>query len=104
MAGNGRQKRKAQCDGCGESVTGDHTVCSPCLSIFSSEHDAALQGQPGDALAAHYRLVNLYTVCCARAKTRASYRRLAAEIAETLAGQAPALARKLPPVPRPKLR
>ena len=90
--------RKRQCDGCGETHAGD-SVCSPCLAIFAAEHEAAAAGQPEDALAAHYRLVNLYTVCCARAKTQASYRAVAEGIATALKEQAPRLARKLPQLP-----
>src|SRR5688500_5363548 len=89
--------RKKQCDGCGEEFVGE-SVCSPCLAVFSAEHESALAGTD-DALAAHYRLVNLYTVCCARAKTQASYRPIAQEIANALASGAPKLAKNLPKLP-----
>ena len=89
--------RTKQCDGCGEHFAGE-SVCSPCLAVFSAEHEAALAGTD-DALAAHYRLVNLYTVCCARAKTQATYRRIAEDIATALAAEAPRLARRLPKLP-----
>jgi hypothetical protein len=89
--------RKRQCDGCGDEFAGNG-VCSPCLAVFSAEHEAALAGSE-DALATHYRLVNLYTVCCARAKTQASYRRIAEGIATALAADAPKIARKLPKLP-----
>ena len=74
----------AQCDGCGDTIAHDRLFCAPCLDLFEREHDAISRGAANDALAAHYRLRNLYTVCCARARTQARYAPLAAALATAL--------------------